>query len=408
VRFESIQAQMANTALELVTIFERMNFSLENIAVKLGAVTREELASFQAKQKTLDLLNNVQQKYEEAADSAEAFADAQVVSDASSIRQIAGDQDKFAEKTEKSTSLYGAFRNKLDASIGPMNRIRLEIIATAAAMIELSRRASEYTMKIARFTANTGLSGEALQKLQRQAAVVGIQGDEVTGMLENLQSTAIDISLGRGNADAWHFLGMKPGMDPFKQLDQLQAAMNRMGAPMFTKFAKDAGLSDEFVFLLRELKDIKPPEENMIISQDEIKNLNRFSMSFSKAIDGLQIGMTKVGALLVPITEKMVHIIDRWGWSLRIVVDKWNAMNDRGQAFLKLLTMIGAVIALNFFPLTAFFTGLILLIDDVLTYLNGGDSLIGRFINGFKDVAEAIGYVIKDVYKSINDFMFFS
>ena len=366
--FETVTAQLAETSTKLLQVFEQIGHTLEKVAVKMNATTQEEIELFKASQK----------------------ADQSIVKLGESLSELQKEQQKQAESSQRGRSMYQMFIQKLDDSVGKMNRVRIQIVGIATAMTLLTKKSSEYAASLVRFNQLTGLNTQALQRLQRQAAASGLEADEVSGVLQELQETSVNIAMGRGGTDAWQLLGIKPGLDPFQQLEQLKKAMGNMSVPFFTKLAKEAGLSESFIGFLRDLKDIGPPEQNLILSEDEISELKSFNMAMNKALDGFQIALKKVGALLIPITKQIIYMVDRWGWAIRSLVDGFNKLGTGVKSVMKIIGTVALGIAAYFFPITAALTAIILLVDDFITFMQGGDSLMGRFFKAIPAIIDGI------------------
>jgi uncharacterized protein YukE len=380
-KFESVTSTLAETSTELLGIFERINYTLERVALKMQAVTQEELDLFKQNQKT----------------------SASVVQLGEDFKDFAQEQSKQAEQSKKGRSLYSMFVDKLDGSIGKMNRVKVQIAGIATAMTMLTKKSSDYAASLVRFNQLTGLSTQQLQMLQNQAAGAGLDADEVAGALKELQEASVNVALGRGGNDAWQLLGLRPGLDPFAQIEQLKKAMNNMSAPFFTKLAKEAGLSESFIGFMRDMKNLPPADKNMILSEDEIGELKAFNIQFNKAINSFQVGLKRVGAMILPITKQLVYLVDRWGWGLRAISDQFNHLSDGVKSFLGIVTYVAAAFALSFSPITLTLTAIILLIDDFLTYMQGGDSVIGRFLKYFEVGFQAIKKIVSDVLEYIDE-----
>jgi hypothetical protein len=380
-QFESVTAQLAETSTKLIHIFEQIGNTLEKVAIKMNATTKEEIELFKANQK----------------------ADQSIVKLGESLSELEQEQQKQAAASKKGRSLYQMFVQGLDDSVGKMNRIRIQIVGVATAMTILSKKSSEYAASLVRFNQLTGLNTQALQRLQRQAAASGLEADEVSGALQELQETSVNIAMGKGGSDAWQLLGIKPGLDPFQQLEQLKKAMGNMSTPFFTKLAKEAGLSESFIGFLRDMKDLPAPEENLILSEDEIAELKSFNIAMNKALDGFQVALKKVGALLLPITKQIIYMVDRWGWAIRSLIDGFNKLGSGVKSVMKIIGVVALGIAAYFFPITAALTAIILLVDDFITFMQGGDSIIGRVINYLTGGFELVKKVVGDVFDFIDE-----
>lgn len=367
-KFETVTSTLAQTSTELLNIFERINNTLEKVAMKMGAVTQEELDLFKQNQKTSASMQQLGEEFKEFAE----------------------EQSKQGNQSKKSAGLYQMFVDKLDGSIGKLNRVKVQVMAVASSMVYLTKRSSDYAASLTRFTNLTGLSAQKLQVFQRQAALSGIGAEEVTSAVQELQQAAVDIQLGKGNTSTWSLLGIKPGVDPFQQIESIKKAMGNMSAPLYTNLARSAGLSDELISFLREIKDIPPPDKNMILSEDEISELKAFNIMFNKALEGFKVGLIKIGQLLIPVTRPLVQAFDRLGWAMRNLSD-W--MNKWGTATKAIFTFIGvalSVLMVKLWPVQAAFVAILILLDDFITFMQGGDSLIGRFFKLIPTILEAI------------------
>lgn len=359
-KFESVTSTLAETSTELLNIFERINNTLEKVALKMQAVTQEELDLFKQNQKTSASMKKLGEDFQD----------------------FAKEQKKQGQESKRGAGLYQMFVDKLDGSIGKINRVRLQVMGVAASMVYLTKRSSDYAASLTKFTNLTGLSAQQLQVFQRQAALSGIGADEVTGAVQELQQAAVDIQLGKGNTSTWSLLGIKPGVDPFQQIESIKKAMANMSAPLYTNLARSAGLSDELISFLREIKDIPPPDKNMILSEDEIKELKEFNIMFNKALEGFKVALMKIGQLIIPITRPLVQAFDRLGWALRNLSDY---MNRWGIATKMIFTAIGVAVSallMKLWPMQAAFVVILLILDDFITWMQGGDSVIGR-VMGF-------------------------
>lgn len=88
-----------------------------------------------------------------------------------------------------------------------------------------------------------------------------------------------------------------------------------------------------------------------------------------------------------------------------------NVVRDNAEWFDKWGSTIGAVFAMlvaRLFPVTTILTGLVLVIDDFLTYLEGGESYIGRFIDWLQaiiPVSDGVGLAIGGIGATLITFL---
>ena len=177
------------------------------------------------------------------------------------------------------------------------------------------------------------------------------------------------------------------------------------------------GLDDDTIRLLREGKDAvqayldKTKEDGIIQKQNlEIyEKLRKARVELSKSWSELSI---KIGNIILPIITKLVEGLTS--------VAEWISENSGFiQHTLELLGWLASGIAgvtvaigllvnsLKLLKLGLWGLGIgaiILLWDDFMTYLEGGDSVIGRVINKFKEWGKSIKENLRPVLEWLKDF----
>jgi len=365
-KFESVQAKLAQTTDQLTVAMQQMADMLSKIAVKLGAVTEEEIQ-----------LNKVQEK---SVTATEDHTDA---------------QKEFAKQTDRGRTSFSSLFDKLKNSIGVVNSVRLQVLAFAAAMTYLAKKSSDVGANLLRFSQLTGLSTDKLQELEQQAAASGISTDEVGNALKNLQETSTNLLLGQGDAHAWQLLGLAPGQDPIEQLKQLGRAMDSMSKPMFTTLAKSAGFSEDMQTFIREIKDLPPANKSFIFSEKEIKNLKTFDVFFNRSTNNFQLAMKKLGATFIPIVKPIMDVVDRWAYGISLISNGMVLLTDRFKVLGMVLGGISlGVLGILMGPFWASVTaGLVValaVLDDVLAFFRGDESYTGDLVKWVNEIADGV------------------
>lgn len=374
----AVSNQLADTSDRVVEIMEQLADTLQKIALKMGAVTIQEIE--QAKVQTE--LNKKTQEYTE-------------------------NQEKAGNATTKNFGLYRMFFEKLRDSVGTLNAVRLQIIAVSAAMTYMAEKSAQLGANLLRFNQLTGLSAQKLQGLQQQAASAGVSADDVTEAIKTLQRTSVSISLGEGDGKAFQLLGLAPGQDPFAMLQTLERAARSMPPSLFTKLAEDAGLSENVIGMLHDIRQLPPPDQNLIFTDSEIKNLKSFDIFFNTSVNKFEIAMKKLGASVAPFVTPLLTGLDRWAWAIsRISMLITNASTEM-KAFAMLMSGVAVAVFAAFFPLTTLLTGLILLVDDFLAYMRGDESYIGDFLKLFGTFIDSIRLKFGQLKEDLKNFAFF-
>jgi hypothetical protein len=147
----------------------------------------------------------------------------------------------------------------------------------------------------------------------------------------------------------------------------------------------DMGLSEEMISFLRLRASIKPADQGLILSPEEIGELKEFSIEFKATWAAFQRALTKLGAMILPITKPFMEFARRLARIGTEIIGWMTAIESRKTIILSIIGVIGTALAAAFFPATVTILGIVaalgavlLVIDDIATFLRGGDSVTGR------------------------------
>lgn len=116
--------------------------------------------------------------------------------------------------------------------------------------------------------------------------------------------------------------------------------------------------------------------------------------------DGTADKIAKViGDAFSTMADIIAAIADRIATHLKFLNDNWETMGP----YVKAVGIALGVLAAYAFPLIAIFAGLALVVDDVLTYFEGGESITGKLVDWFKQLGVEIGKSIDAIKQWIKD-----
>jgi hypothetical protein len=325
-------------------------------------------------------------------------------------------QSKFSHFFKESEFASVGLLGKMADIIGKANMMRLAIMGAVAGMIKLTSSAAEASEHLFKFSINTGMDTQALQRWQAQAGQAGVQAEEVADSFKNLQRKSMEVQMGQGDAGAFQMSGVNWFADAQTQMKQIQAMLKNRPAAMGTKLASDMGLSEEMISFLRMKDSLESADENLILSEKEIAELKDFSLKFKGTWYSFQQTLVKIGAMILPITKPFIAFAMRL-MKMTTQFTAWmNEIPARKNGIITAVAAIGTALAVAFFPATAtvlgigaVIAGILLIMEDIATFLRGGDSLTGDLINGAGGaVKSAFGGVIdwvRENWKMLLDWM---
>jgi hypothetical protein len=323
-------------------------------------------------------------------------------------KKTAAATKKAGDETEKNTKKTKEHKVAVSQQVGELWKARLQFVGVGAAIMYATQKASAYAQSLNIFSNVTGLSSIELQKWQQAAAAAGISGDEMAATVRNLQKAKTDILLGQGSESqmrAFSLFGIGANEDPMAMLDKIKAKLGSMPRALESRMLEGMGFSDAMQSFLRESKSLPQGDNGLILNERELKRLKQFNVYFNQTMDNVKRQMYKFGVAMSPIADFMLYAFERLSKSVTFIASKFASLDDAtGGRFFKLLTLGALGLAAALFP-TMFAVGtFIVIVEDLITALQGGNSVIGFWLSQFKswrDILESIPALIATIVDAL-------
>lgn len=346
----------------------------------------------------------------------------------------------------------------LSKTISGLKKFTVVVAAAAAAVdalnyafIRMLGNALKSSQAMSNFATETGVSAQELQDWQFVAVKNGGTAkdieDSIRGILDASRAIALGDSSGIG---PWQLLGLEVGTDPIKVLDQLKSRIQDLDPTIARKLLKGLGVNDStYDVIMRMNVALDRLKERYKLTADEQKRLTaannqwealkfqlqavglRFAAVFEKPMQAA----IKVLTALLDIFTVFVDWLQKGSVAAQAV--KWGIWLLAG-AFVALGLALSAVaVALGvataaavvfqiamapIMPIILAISGVILgliaiiaqfvivgalgalVLQDIMTFAQGGDSAIGRLWERFKrfftDVKDGFKNLIPDWAKT--------
>jgi hypothetical protein len=373
--YESAIDGAMSAAEAMQDTFNAMLNVLEKMAVKMGAVTEEEIKKHKEDAKILKVQ-----------------------------KDLAPVEEKSNKTKQKQAGLMGMVHQKLVGLVGRFNAYRLELIGTSSALIYFVNKMSALVIQFDKLASATGISMDTMQRISAMAGEAGTSVDDLGGAVQRLQEQSIDIMLGKGDISPYAFLGLSPHQDPLKILEQVQAKLKSMPTALGTKAARDLGLSEDLIYFLRNAENIKPPPEETLLTEAEMKRLKEFNFYFNRVFEQARRVMSKFGAGIAPFVTLLLYAFDRMGRMFGDFINKLEPYQDKILIFMKALAVMVGVVAAILFPWTAAFVALLAVLEDIYSYVKGEKSVFGSMVEWFKQIGQWIDDTIIKMMKFLSLF----
>ncbi len=348
------------------------------------------------------------------------------------------------------------FRQGIDGVISKLNALSVVAAGMFAGASALVYNVMDTASEITTLADKTGISTDALQEWSYVAKQAGVSADAVTKDLAKLNGT-LDLQSQWLYGDAFSSIGvavtdangnLRETDDLLGDLSNHMAGLSRQQA---VQLGSQLGLSEDTVVLLRQGKEAvielrkEAHDLGYIIPEESLQIANDFRTSIVKMQTALRGLSNLVGIALMPAMQRLVDLFTKWivtnrSWialnakafmqgfvnALERVLaaikrifnflapvtskftDFWKSL-DKTELYTHLLT--GALLALlaAFAPflikgaaLVAVFAFISGAIEDFFTYLEGGDSVIGRLAAKFNEVFPEWGRLFSAIAEKAN------
>lgn len=275
------------------------------------------------------------------------------------------------------------------------------LFGAAAALYKMSDVARKSAMFMDMYQVNTGLSIQQLQRLSFQAGVAGVSMQELGGAIQKLQQANARARLGYGWDPIFTRLGLHPGQDPVDQLNKMGAALRKLQATHPAEahaLAAQAGLSDSMYYALMKGTSEEMNKQLILTNKEQsaVVKLNQQWNKFWFYIKQITIKMQALSAGMQTGIVKMAIRAAQGVYELFKRISDAVAVSEKLQ---KVMIALGLTMAAVFAPEILIIGALLLLLEDLFTYFEGGDSVTGRLVEWVNQSKE-----FKELWEAIKDF----
>lgn len=282
------------------------------------------------------------------------------------------------------TQLYALLGFKTDTK--GLEKFSLMVVSATATLMALANKAMQVATELDNFNKRINFSTQALQQWQTVAQQSNVQAESITSAFESIVKARGDLLTGSGNVKAWAILGIDPSQDPNIVFNQLLQKLGEIDdVAIRTKRLSDLGLDPQLVNLVgKSINDIIGINKNLIIINEKEKkgllSLKTEWTNFKLIINGLSQNFV---AFFFPL-KILLNFFTRMISMITDVLDKFGSL----EITLKIVGVAFTVLGLSILPISAnlwLIIGAVVIVfslfEDLYTFLKGGDSVIGRFLN---------------------------
>jgi hypothetical protein len=174
--------------------------------------------------------------------------------------------------------------------LGSMGKMRMSTLATIGALgtigtyiLGVTDSASNAAVSFQKFSNQTGLSAQELQRWQIVAKQANVSADTVAGSVKNLQSRLATVRLTGQGIKPFQILGISPLGNAFEIMTKLRERMGQVSPDVFSNLIQEMGLDPSMVNVLKlsdkefanfvdTARGMTPEVENNVLKMTEAFN----------------------------------------------------------------------------------------------------------------------------------------
>lgn len=248
---------------------------------------------------------------------------------------------------------------------------------------------------ITNFRSQTGLLAADLQRWQiaGELSDISLGAEGVTQSITALQDNLTQIRMGGGNVAPFQLLGIDvAGQDAFQVLESVRSAIRGLDDATATNLIQQLGLTPQFINVLRLTNE----EFEALVGERTFLSEEKIGL-----VADMGTALTSLKLVLVSLKDQIVAavapVITFLAEEIATFSQRLATFADNNPRVVRAIAAIGAAFALlrlGLAPIILIGTVFVAILDDLIAYMNGTDSAIGRLISMVKNLGSAIAQFV--------------
>lgn len=336
---------------------------------------------------------------------AENIADFNILIEANTkaLDEVSKKLDDIAEKTENTDDKVEESTKK---TIGNFKTLAKHVAVLGSQFIAIKKifggvlDFSTQAENISRMAQMANVSTDAIQDLGKALENYGGSASSASSTLAKLNKQLFDLRMGKGGALAK--VVMQYGLDtsaksPEQMLLNISKRMQSMSALQQVNFGRALGLDEPTIMLLQQgvegvRKELEKAKELRVFEKEDIENSIKLQRNW-RELQGILKQISSIFLRFIqPIVEKVIGYLN----------DIAKMIREHPNLIKKVAIAIGGIMALMS-PLSLAFTAIALVVDDIATYLKGGESYTKDILDTLQEIFDIDWTTFKIGFNSIKE-----
>lgn len=296
--------------------------------------------------------------------------------------------------TDIITEIFALVGFKIDDK--PLAKFSAKIYGTVALLARITDEATRAIVSLDNLNKTLGIGSDVLREWGFIAEQSNVKADSVIQAFQTIAKARGDMLAGRGFSNAWALLGVDPSQDPEQVFNEVLQKLGQIEDINLrnTRIA-DLGFDPQLVNLIGKTRqNLDGIFKDLQVTEKEKNSLLELKKSFVNLRITFLLLKEKFVSAFFPI-QLAIDLITRLSQLIYKIAD--NTLGWGNAIKVVVVILAGFFAYLN--PIKALLIAIGLVIEDVWTYLQGGESITGIIIDKFKQ----LGVIGKNVFNGIKE-----
>lgn len=330
------------------------------------------------------------------------------------LKEISAETEGTTQKADKMGNSFVSMSNKVLKALAP--------VAGLTALLNRSLAFASLGEEMSFLAQNTGLAVEKFQALAIAAENYGGTAEGIAGSMQGLNANLNNMRLGKGGGgveDAAITYGINLyGANGLATADELLMNVAKrfesLNSMQQIDLGQRLGLDEGTIRLLQTgvanvQAELERGRKYSLFSAEDVEN----SRKFERTMRDIKLGLAQIfGVVARSLLPAFTWVGDKVSRFIDLINGNASFIKGFFLALSAILTVLAVKSGLAFLPfigaialITAVSAAIGLLIDDIVNFWQGNESLLGTFIEAVKNVFTALWNFLKEGFNSVLEWL---
>lgn len=330
------------------------------------------------------------------------------------LKEISAETEGTTQKADKMGNSFVSMSNKVLKALAP--------VAGLTALLNRSLAFASLGEEMSFLAQNTGLAVEKFQALAIAAENYGGTAEGIAGSMQGLNANLNNMRLGKGGGgveDAAVTYGINLyGANGLATADELLMNVAKrfesLNSMQQIDLGQRLGLDEGTIRLLQTgvanvQAELERGRKYSLFTKEDIEN----SRKFERTMRDIKLGLAQIfGVVARSLLPAFTWVGDKVSRFIDLINGNASFIKGFFLALSAILTVLAIKSGLAFLPfigaialITAVSAAIGLLIDDIVNFWQGNESLLGTFIEAVKNVFTALWNFLKEGFNSVLEWL---